>query len=958
MYPYGMFGFLDFLLNTPPSSGDQASPSSNPKPNVIHDLKDTSLSDMLYADRASDHTHEANELTESDRRAESNLIYGSFASFLKSTGIQQFKLEQWAALFSYLNQTAGARLPEVQGNELSFPILHLLYTASPSLFFEKDIALGNTEAYEKASTSAQNLFFVKRIKQLDTNYAGMKAALERCPPQDRWFIFFKHMTEMVLDINGQIKDSGFKELVTQLKKPETSFSTAILNAIYNSNPSHQLFNDTTEGLKKFIVNSMKIFELTPIEIVDDAQVGDYCYEKLAHLFGLSNQNHANRSTQPQLLDSLLLEHTEPHSSGIFTESGYSKLIQLWHNLVLKKERYTPHQRDLLDRDLKSTLEKVRAYYQATPRRPLSDLAPIIMKNHIMVIFMFEQWLTFLATQYKDEPNGLHNLGIEDGDDNVGLLALIDTQTKAFIEALLNPEREDADEGVLSLFKRFSATFDEAAKTIQYIRNEHFDQIKLDQVFQLVQTLIAPVNHRAEVAEPGDARDNGIDLQTVITEFLSPIVAPKRLLLLLAQLTDDANSMFATGARTNILNGINQKVLFNYYATSPSAENTQQLNRFLEACIKQVQTIPDSTTSNRFDLIYEILQQPWVSVLAIHQSALLFGEIEGEADKVDEFKTQLVAKANQYCQELINYPEKIDAIWFEYLLDLTRSFENRPNLPKNAAKYIQLIKQDEDISSIAFFNKLSGFYLCLAQSKEASINETLVWMRLVHAFTSTILECDHGIRYHNEVISKQLKALFIGLISTAIVIAATILYIYQSWTIFYLMIGSVALTACIGLLWYHLIENKGLGRNYSLSTILTDQVKFLQGLGSSCGISQMTKGCVDWYKELLNWLSQCIDYVTAKLPLMISSTLMGLAFGIAISIPIWALMLQNTLNPFWLAPSLAITCIALICYNWASNPVDPSINELMKTNRATDMSIATMFNKPAAMSATTSPTAGL
>ena len=74
-----------------------------------------------------------------------------------------------------------------------------------------------------------------------------------------------------------------------------------------------------------------------------------------------------------------------------------------------------------------------------------------------------------------------------------------------------------EQSVLSLFKRFSARFDETANENRYERNTHFAQIKLDQVFQLVQTLIAPINHRDEVvaAEPGDARDNGIDLQTAI-----------------------------------------------------------------------------------------------------------------------------------------------------------------------------------------------------------------------------------------------------------------------------------------------------------------------------------------------------------------------------------------------------------------------------------------------------------
>ena len=101
------------------------------------------------------------------------------------------------------------------------------------------------------------------------------------------------------------------------------------------------------------------------------------------------------------------------------------------------------------------------------------------------------------------------------------------------------------------------------------------------------------------------------------------------------------------------------------------------------------------------------------------------------------------------------------------------------MPKTAKAFIQSVQEDE-VTSLDFLYKLTGFYCSLSDGKKDPINEIYFWFITIHEATHSLLEIENELKLHNQILSNQLKAFILGLSCIITIIAVSILFTYQSW----------------------------------------------------------------------------------------------------------------------------------------------------------------------------------
>lgn len=358
-------------------------------------------------------------------------------------------------------------------------------------------------------------------------------------------------------------------------------------------------------------------------------------------------------------------------------------------------------------------------------------------------------------------------------------------------------------------------------------------------------------------------------------------------------------------------------------------------------------ISKSSPVNIIDLIIQLSSSKSLSIFILETLVSRLGLDQPTDDNSNTFNEKIKDISQTISNKILDEGDHTATLWKEHLVKILKAFKEKPGgLPETAEAFIDSIKDDEVISSIEFINKLSGFYRSMQVHKDSELDEFSTWMDLCHQISVIIIEIDKEVRHHNKVITNQLKGLTLGIGGCILIIALTILYVYQSWLIFKLMLASTIMTGLLGVLWFNWVESAGLNRNNNLLRSLRKKQEHFKTIKKMIQSERFSSLCREYNQftlEIISAAKEKLSFFTARLPALISSALVGLAYGIALSIPIWAYYL-NVYQPLCWVPAIAIFVFATLCYNWANQPVAYETSNLLETNHKLEKNVESSLFK--------------
>lgn len=325
--------------------------------------------------------------------------------------------------------------------------------------------------------------------------------------------------------------------------------------------------------------------------------------------------------------------------------------------------------------------------------------------------------------------------------------------------------------------------------------------------------------------------------------------------------------------------------------------------------------------------------------------------EGSSDRFrtqEDFNKNLKRLSVEVSNSIIETERSAPELWKLQLVRIVKEFSRRPNgLPNQARKYLDEIQDDENITSFSFINKLAGLYCCIELSKKTPVDDKFIFIYSLLTLSYSFIEVDNEINRHNQILSNQLKSLIFGLGSVVIILSTSVLLAYKSWLIFGLMLLSTALTVCISIGWFYLIESTSLNPKTNFINSIEEKYKIYKYIGNMVDekveFIDFTRKLVNNIQTLVNDLKEHLDFLGVRMPNVLASTLMGVSYGISLSIPIWAYCL-NAFQPYCMIPSLLIALVATICHNWANMPIEHKSSGLVEVNGQTQATAISMFEE--------------
>ena len=321
----------------------------------------------------------------------------------------------------------------------------------------------------------------------------------------------------------------------------------------------------------------------------------------------------------------------------------------------------------------------------------------------------------------------------------------------------------------------------------------------------------------------------------------------------------------------------------------------------------------------------------------------------EKEKFEEFNKKLVEISKDVSNKILTEENQTAVdLWKQQLVKIFKAFEDRPgDMPKTAKAFIQSVQEDEVVTSLDFLYKLTGFYCSLSDGKKDPINEIYFWFITIHEATHSLLEIENELKLHNQILSNQLKAFVLGLACIITIIAVSILYAYQSWFIFGLMIISTLLSGLLSLGWYYFVESANLNPKGHFIASLNQKKALFRSLKEKMQedrlqFTSFAHQFNDYIQEKLQALAELSTNLTINMPKVIASALMGIAYAIAFSIPLWAYAL-NAFQAYIMIPAVLIAVIPTICYHWANTPVAYETPKILEINSNMPLKSSGLFS---------------
>lgn len=312
-----------------------------------------------------------------------------------------------------------------------------------------------------------------------------------------------------------------------------------------------------------------------------------------------------------------------------------------------------------------------------------------------------------------------------------------------------------------------------------------------------------------------------------------------------------------------------------------------------------------------------------------------------------FNAHLKQLSSEICDTyILRQANDVTILWKDQLLRIVKAFHRRPGgLPENAQKFISKISDDEVICHFDFINKLTGLYCSIELDKKSPLDDKFIMIYSLYALSHSIVEVMNEINRHNKVLSKQLKSLSIGLGSIILILAVSILVAYQSWLIFGLMLISTGMTALFSAGWFYLVEAKNINSSNNLMKLIEHKLSVFRLIESqvkgSPQFTNFTGSFVEKIVSLIEGSENTLTLVSIRMPSIIASTLMGISFGISVSLPMWAYCL-NFFQPYIMVPAVLIAMVSTICYNWAKMPIEHKNTDLITINQTVQIKELGMF----------------
>ncbi|MEE2769797.1 MAG: hypothetical protein VX835_01795 [Pseudomonadota bacterium] len=356
-------------------------------------------------------------------------------------------------------------------------------------------------------------------------------------------------------------------------------------------------------------------------------------------------------------------------------------------------------------------------------------------------------------------------------------------------------------------------------------------------------------------------------------------------------------------------------------------------------------------ANVIDFILNLLNSKSLSVFIIESLTAKLGYISDDStnEAQQSFNTKLMNLIHNISENILIQEDKTAVdLWKLQLIRIFKAFQDRPGgLPDTAKAYIEQVDDDEIVTSLEFINKLTGFYISLQSEKKEPIDEIFTWLFTLHQSSHGLIEIQNELTLHNQILANQFKALIFGLTSIVLIISISILIAYKSWLIFGLMILSTLITSLLSLMWFYLIESSKLNPKSMFVKTLKQKSSLFKQLNQIMNeeknhYSSFAHNANQLMLELLENLEMQLTFLAVRMPTILASTLMGLSYGIAISIPIWAYSL-NIFQIYCMVPAILIAGIATICYKWANIPIAHEIPKIVKTNNEMQLKSASLFS---------------